>query len=69
MVGSIDDAVDALGFWRELLDLKHICFFFDYPGLRREEIDEQMHLVVEEVFPRLGENVERRALPDIPALD
>jgi len=69
MVGSIDDAVDALGFWRDLLDLKHICFFFDYPGLRREEIDEQMHLVVEEVFPRLGEKVERRPLPDIAPLD
>ncbi len=32
VVGSIDDAVDVLGFWRDLLDLKHICFFFDYPG-------------------------------------
>ncbi|HEX9259047.1 MAG TPA: LLM class flavin-dependent oxidoreductase, partial [Acidimicrobiales bacterium] len=67
IVGSIDDAVDILGFWRELLDLKHICFFFDYPGLTRDEIDEQMHLVVEEVFPRLGEPVERRPLPDLPA--
>ena len=65
VVGSIDDAVDALGFWRDLLDLRHVCFFFDYPGLRREDIDEQMHLVVEEVFPRLGEPVERRPLPDL----
>jgi len=68
IVGSIDDAVDAIGFWRDLLDLKHICFFFDYPGLRTEDIDEQMHLMVEEVFPRLGEPVERRPLPDLPAL-
>ena len=39
IVGSIDDAVDAIGYWRDLLDLKHICFFFDYPGLttRRDE--------------------------------
>ena len=68
IVGSIDDAVDILGFWRDLLDLKHICFFFDYPGLTREEIDEQMHLVVEEVLPRLGETVERRPLPELPPL-
>ncbi|HWC68727.1 MAG TPA: LLM class flavin-dependent oxidoreductase [Acidimicrobiales bacterium] len=68
IVGSIDDAVDILGFWRDLLDLKHVCFFFDYPGLTREEIDEQMHLVVEEVLPRLGERVERRPLPALPAL-
>ena len=55
IVGSIDDAVDAIGYWRDLLDLKHICFFFDYPGLTREDMNEQMHLVAEEVFPRLGE--------------
>ena len=60
IVGSIDDAVDAIGYWRDLLDLRHICFFFDYPGLTREEMTEQMHLVAEEVFPRLGEPIERR---------
>ena len=68
VVGSVDDAVDAIGFWRDLLDLKHLCFFFDFPGLTRAEIDEQMHLVVEEILPRLGETVERRPLPDLPAL-
>jgi len=66
IVGSIDDAVDAIGFWRDLLDLKHICFFFDYPGLTREEMNEQMHLVAEEVFPRLGEPIERRPLSGLP---
>jgi alkanesulfonate monooxygenase SsuD/methylene tetrahydromethanopterin reductase-like flavin-dependent oxidoreductase (luciferase family) len=60
IVGSIDDAVDAIGYWRDLLDLKHICFFLDYPGIGREEMIEQMHLVTEEVFPRLGEPIERR---------
>jgi alkanesulfonate monooxygenase SsuD/methylene tetrahydromethanopterin reductase-like flavin-dependent oxidoreductase (luciferase family) len=68
IVGSIDDAVDALGFWRDLLDLKHICFFFDYPGLTREEMNEQMHLVIEEVFPWLGETVDRRPLPNLQPL-
>jgi alkanesulfonate monooxygenase SsuD/methylene tetrahydromethanopterin reductase-like flavin-dependent oxidoreductase (luciferase family) len=66
IVGSIDDAVDAIGFWRDLLDLKHICFFFDFPGLTREEMAEQMHLVAEEVFPRLGEPIERRPLTGTP---
>jgi hypothetical protein len=65
IVGSIDDAVDIIGYWRDLLDLKHICFFFDYPGLTRAEIDEQMHLMVSEVLPRLGETVDRRPLPDL----
>jgi alkanesulfonate monooxygenase SsuD/methylene tetrahydromethanopterin reductase-like flavin-dependent oxidoreductase (luciferase family) len=66
IVGSIDDAVDAIGFWRDLLDLKHVCFFFDLPGVGREEMNEQMHLVVEEVFPRLGEPIERRPLTGRP---
>jgi hypothetical protein len=66
IIGSIDDAVDAIGYWRDLLDLKHICFFFDLPGLTREDMNEQMHLVAEEVFPRLGEPIERRPLTGTP---
>jgi alkanesulfonate monooxygenase SsuD/methylene tetrahydromethanopterin reductase-like flavin-dependent oxidoreductase (luciferase family) len=66
IVGSIDDAVDAIGFWRDLLDLKHICCFFDFPGITQDEMIEQMHLTVEEVFPRLGEPVERRPLDGSP---
>lgn len=65
VVGSIDDVVDTIGMHRDLLSLKHICLFFDYPGLTRPEIDEQMHLMMEEVFPRLGEPVERRPLPGV----
>ena len=66
IIGSIDDAVDMLGFWRDLLDLKHVCFFFDLPGLTRPEIDEQMHLIMEEVLPRLGEKAQRRPLANLP---
>jgi alkanesulfonate monooxygenase SsuD/methylene tetrahydromethanopterin reductase-like flavin-dependent oxidoreductase (luciferase family) len=68
VIGSVDDAVDAIGFWRDLLDLKHLCFFFDFPGLTRQEMDEQLHLVAEEVFPKLGEPMERRPRPNLPAL-
>jgi alkanesulfonate monooxygenase SsuD/methylene tetrahydromethanopterin reductase-like flavin-dependent oxidoreductase (luciferase family) len=66
VIGSIDDVVDAIGFWRDLLDLKHICFFFDLPGIGKEEMNEQMHLMMEEVFPRLGEPIERRPLTGRP---
>jgi alkanesulfonate monooxygenase SsuD/methylene tetrahydromethanopterin reductase-like flavin-dependent oxidoreductase (luciferase family) len=58
-IGSIDDVVDTLGFYRDLLDLKHLCIFFDLPGLTRDQMDEQLHLVAEEVFPRLGEPMTR----------
>ena len=68
IVGSFDDAVDTIGFWRELLDLKHICFFFDYPGVSRDEMNEQMHFIADEIFPRLGEKIERRPLPNLQPL-
>jgi alkanesulfonate monooxygenase SsuD/methylene tetrahydromethanopterin reductase-like flavin-dependent oxidoreductase (luciferase family) len=65
IIGSVDDAVETLGFWRDLLDLKHVCFFFDLPGIKRQEMIEQMHMVIEEVLPQLGETVDRRPLPNL----
>ena len=58
-IGSVDDVVDTVGMYRELLDLKHLCVFFDLPGITLEEMDEQLHLFAEEVMPRLGEPMER----------
>jgi alkanesulfonate monooxygenase SsuD/methylene tetrahydromethanopterin reductase-like flavin-dependent oxidoreductase (luciferase family) len=58
-VGSIDDVVDTIGAYRDELGLEHLCFFFDLPGLTREQIDEQFHFMADEVFPRLGEPLER----------
>jgi alkanesulfonate monooxygenase SsuD/methylene tetrahydromethanopterin reductase-like flavin-dependent oxidoreductase (luciferase family) len=59
LVGSIDDVVDGVGYWRDLLDLKHLCVFFDFPGLTREDMDEQLAMFATEVMPRLGETMER----------
>jgi alkanesulfonate monooxygenase SsuD/methylene tetrahydromethanopterin reductase-like flavin-dependent oxidoreductase (luciferase family) len=53
-IGSVDDVVDVLGEFRDLLDLRHVLLFPEFPGLTREEIDEQMALLAEEVMPRLG---------------
>lgn len=53
-IGSIDDVVDTLGMYRDLLGLEQIVLFPDLPGLTREQLDEQLHLVAEEVMPRLG---------------
>lgn len=67
-IGSIDDVVDIVGFWKDLLDLKHLTIFFDFPGLTREDMQNQMHLFAEEVLPRLGEKMERRPLPQLTPL-
>ena len=67
-IGSVADVVDTIGFWRELLDLKHLTIFFDFPGLTRQEMNEQLHMVAEEVMPQLGESMERRPLPQLSPL-
>jgi hypothetical protein len=53
-IGSVDDVVDVIGAYRDELDLQHLVIFPDLPGLAREQMDEQLHLVAEEVMPRLG---------------
>jgi hypothetical protein len=67
-IGSVDDVVDTIGFWRDLLDLKHLIIFFDFPGLTRQEMKDQLHMVAEEVMPRLGETMSRRPLPSLSPL-
>lgn len=53
-IGSVDDVVDVLGEFRDLLDLQHVLLFPEFPGLTREQISEQLVLLAEEVMPRLG---------------
>jgi alkanesulfonate monooxygenase SsuD/methylene tetrahydromethanopterin reductase-like flavin-dependent oxidoreductase (luciferase family) len=53
-IGSVEEVADSLGQWRELLDLRHLVLFPELPGLSREQVDEQQHLIAEEVLPRIG---------------
>jgi alkanesulfonate monooxygenase SsuD/methylene tetrahydromethanopterin reductase-like flavin-dependent oxidoreductase (luciferase family) len=52
--GSVDDVVDIIGMWRDVLGVQHLCCFFDFPGLTRAQMDDQLHLFAAEVLPRLG---------------
>jgi alkanesulfonate monooxygenase SsuD/methylene tetrahydromethanopterin reductase-like flavin-dependent oxidoreductase (luciferase family) len=60
-IGSVDDVVDVLGEFRDLLDLQHVLLFPEFPGLTAAEIDEQLVLLAEEVMPRLGVELAARA--------
>lgn len=53
-IGSVEQVADFLGRFADRLDLRHLLLFPDFPGLTREQIDEQMHLLAEEVLPRIG---------------
>jgi alkanesulfonate monooxygenase SsuD/methylene tetrahydromethanopterin reductase-like flavin-dependent oxidoreductase (luciferase family) len=67
-IGSVADVVDTIGYWRDMLDLKHLVIFFDFPGISREEMKEQMHLIAEEVMPQLGETMDRRPFANLAPL-
>jgi alkanesulfonate monooxygenase SsuD/methylene tetrahydromethanopterin reductase-like flavin-dependent oxidoreductase (luciferase family) len=62
-IGTVDEVAETIGFYRDLLGLEHLCVFIDLPGLQREEIDEQLYLIAEDVLPALGDAAERRPLP------
>lgn len=53
-IGSVEEVADTLGRWKDLLDLRHLVLFAELPGLTREQIDEQQHVLAEEVLPRIG---------------
>jgi alkanesulfonate monooxygenase SsuD/methylene tetrahydromethanopterin reductase-like flavin-dependent oxidoreductase (luciferase family) len=53
-IGSVEDVVEVIGEFRDLLDLRQVVLFPEFPGLSRDEIDEQLVLLAEEVMPRLG---------------
>lgn len=53
-IGSVEQVADRLGRFADRLDLKRMLLFPDFPGLTRAQIDEQMHLIAEEVLPRIG---------------
>ncbi|HWG72480.1 MAG TPA: LLM class flavin-dependent oxidoreductase [Acidimicrobiales bacterium] len=66
-IGSVEEVVDQLGRWRELLDLHHLVLFPDFPGLSTEAMDDQLYLLAEEVMPRLGVQLPRRRGAPQPA--
>ncbi len=53
-IGSYEEVADHLGRWIDLLELDHLVLFPELPGLGREQIDEQLHALAEEVLPRVG---------------
>jgi len=44
----------SIGEYRDALGLDLLSLSLDGPGLSREQVQEQMHLISSEVAPRLG---------------
>lgn len=53
-VGTADDVAESIDAYRRELGLDLLSLALDGPGLSREVVQEQMHLISAEVAPRLG---------------
>jgi alkanesulfonate monooxygenase SsuD/methylene tetrahydromethanopterin reductase-like flavin-dependent oxidoreductase (luciferase family) len=53
-IGSVDEVVDIVGTYVEMLDCQHLVLFFDLPGLTRQQLNEQLEVAAAEVLPKLG---------------
>lgn len=53
-IGSYEDVAETIGFYQDLLGLEHLVVFPDFPGLSREQMDEQLEILATEVLPRVG---------------
>lgn len=53
-IGSVDEVVEVIAEFQRELDLRHVLLFPEFPGLTRDEIDEQMTVLAQEVLPRVG---------------
>ncbi len=52
-IGSVQEVIDRLGTYRDGLSLQHLICFLDFPGLNREQVDEQLHVVAKDILPAL----------------
>ena len=53
-IGSVEQVADQLGRFADRMGFQRLLLFPDFPGLTRAQIDEQMHLIADEVLPRIG---------------
>ena len=54
LIGSVAEVADRLGRYADELALGHLILFPDFPGLNREQIDDQLALLATEVLPAIG---------------
>jgi alkanesulfonate monooxygenase SsuD/methylene tetrahydromethanopterin reductase-like flavin-dependent oxidoreductase (luciferase family) len=54
LIGSVAEVADRLGRYADELALGHLILFPDFPGLSREQIDDQLALLATEVLPAIG---------------
>ena len=68
LVDSVENVAEALRMYVDRFGIEHFVFFLDLPGLTRSQIDDQIHILTEQVLPAAGIVLEPLAPPtlDIP---
>jgi alkanesulfonate monooxygenase SsuD/methylene tetrahydromethanopterin reductase-like flavin-dependent oxidoreductase (luciferase family) len=65
VIDSIENAAETVRMYIDRFGIEHFCFFLDLPGLSREQMNEQIHLLGEEVLPMAGAPLTAIPLPEL----
>ena len=58
LVDSIENCAAAIAMYKERFGVEHFVFFLDLPGMERNQLDEQIHMLTEQILPMAGITIE-----------
>ncbi len=58
LVDSIENCAAAIAMYKERFGVEHFVFFLDLPGMERTQLDEQIHMLTEQILPMAGITIE-----------
>jgi alkanesulfonate monooxygenase SsuD/methylene tetrahydromethanopterin reductase-like flavin-dependent oxidoreductase (luciferase family) len=58
LIDSIENCAAAIAMYKERFGVEHFVFFLDLPGMERNQLDEQIHMLTEQILPMAGITIE-----------
>ena len=58
LIDSIENCAAAIAMYKERFGVEHFVFFLDLPGMQRNQLDEQIHMLTEHILPMAGITIE-----------
>jgi alkanesulfonate monooxygenase SsuD/methylene tetrahydromethanopterin reductase-like flavin-dependent oxidoreductase (luciferase family) len=58
LIDSIENCAAAIAMYKERFGVEHFVFFLDLPGMERTQLDEQIHMLTEQILPMAGITIE-----------
>ena len=64
LIDSIENCAAAIRMYADRFEVEHFVFFLDLAGLTRSQLDDQIHILAEQVLPAAGITLEPIARPE-----